>query len=270
MLPHRYKNAMNKLHHQFGLVSGAPGARNSCATICRPDRSGAQWRDLRFDHSRIRPELAHAPAPISGSSLVHKGLEILVQQICRPDRSGAQWRDLRFDHSRIRPELAHAPAPISGSSLVHKGLEILVQQICRPDRSGAQWRDLRFRSRLRSTCLIDRLSRHNLDRSLPESRLLSSWVQYGNLALILTRSKLPESNAKTERHRLQPIVQTLGHLERRRFERLRLLLIKAHECNQRLKSGCATRKLGSRAKVLAVMEEQGSNPWARVSGQAAL
>src|SRR5437016_1922449 len=75
--------------------------------------------------------------------------------------------------------------------------------------------------------------RHKFDRSLPKCTLLSSWVQHGHLAVVLTWRKLTERNAEAERHRFQPIVQPARHLNRLRFKSFRLRSVETHKSDQR-------------------------------------
>src|SRR5271156_4563575 len=64
-----------------------------------------------------------------------------------------------------------------------------------------------------------------LDGRLPEGSLLSGWVQYGYLAVVIAWRKLLESNAETEGHGLQAIVQPLRHFHRRGFKGFCLLVV---------------------------------------------
>ena|SRR6266576_188032 len=81
--------------------------------------------------------------------------------------------------------------------------------------------------------------RHKHDWSVPKCRLPSGWVQYGHLAVVLTWLKLAERNAEAERHRFQPIVQPVRHLNQLRFKSFRLRSVETHKCDQRSNTWCA-------------------------------
>src|SRR5664280_364584 len=74
--------------------------------------------------------------------------------------------------------------------------------------------------------------RHQQDRCLPECSLLSRWIEYGHLAVVLARRKLAQIDREVERRSLQLQTRTRRHLYRLRLVHLRLSLVKADKANQ--------------------------------------
>jgi hypothetical protein len=83
-------------------------------TLCHPDRSVAQWRDLQFPFPHRKSSGPQATHPLSSrpkrsgsggicsSRFPTANHQVQKQRtLCHPDRSVAQWRDLRFRSLRF-------------------------------------------------------------------------------------------------------------------------------------------------------------------------